>query len=67
MVKVMVEGKWYKVLEDLGYQPGAGRVKIVETDNGNKSIVRENCLWRWWTAKDKIKPISRWEGQNGKD
>ena len=51
---VTVDGKTYRVIENLPYH-GCGRPsKFVETKDGEKVVVKEGGMWRFWTAKDRL-------------
>ena len=53
MATIEVEGKKYKVTENLGYQ-GGHYVKAVETLDGERMAVRRGFAWTWWTARDRL-------------
>jgi len=54
MAKINVEGKEYKVIENLGVQNGC-RAKAVETPGGGEQIaVKRGGVWTWWTPIDRI-------------
>ena len=53
MAKIEVEGKAYKVTENLGYQAGH-YAKAVETETGERIAVKRGGAWTWWTAQDRL-------------
>jgi len=67
MVKrnVSVDGVLYKVAEDLGYSHSVGAdVVIVETSKGERTAVRQDGYWQWWTPADRTsRPAGRMVGQ----
>jgi len=52
---VTVDGKAYRVVENLPYH-GLGRPsKLVETDSGEEAVVvKQGSQWRFWTARDRL-------------
>jgi hypothetical protein len=52
-MKINIDGKSFKVVENLGYQ-GGYRAKAVDTLDGEKIVVYRNGRWEWWTAKDRL-------------
>lgn len=50
---ITVDGKKYEVVEDLGYQ-GGHSAKIVVTDEGEKTAVKDGYRWRFWTVADRL-------------
>ena len=58
---ITIDGKKYKVLNNLGFQHGAGMyVKEVETNKGPQKAVREpSGSWRFWTIFDRIEPLTK--------
>jgi hypothetical protein len=52
MATIEIEGKKYKVTENLGYQ-GGYYIKAVETPEGERIAVKRG-VWTWWTAKDRL-------------
>lgn len=52
MSTIEVDGKKFKVTENLGYQ-GGHYVKAVETPDGERIAVRRGFEWTWWTALDR--------------
>ena len=63
MRQLFVDGKKYDVLENLGYQAGH-YAKIVKTAEGEKTVVKEFGVWRFWGIKDRLKPGGQATGQN---
>ena len=63
MATIEVEGKKYKVTENLGYQAGH-YVKAVETPDGERMAVRRGFAWTWWTAEDRLQPRGRCVGMS---
>jgi len=55
---ITVDGKKYKVLENLGFQNGHW-AKEVATDGDAKIAVKRNGKWVWWTVADRLQPPSR--------
>jgi hypothetical protein len=53
MAKIEVEGKAYKVTENLGYQAGH-HAKAVETETGERIAVKRGGVWTWWTERDRL-------------
>lgn len=51
-VKIEIEGKKYKVIEDVSV-PGL-RAKAVETALGERIAVIKNGKWSWWTVNDRL-------------
>jgi len=66
MATIEVEGKKYKVTENLGYQ-GGHYVKAVESPNGERMAVRRGCDWTWWTARDRLQTGGACVGQSVND
>jgi hypothetical protein len=47
---ILVEGNYYKVVENLGFQHSVGKyVKIVKTPDGERAITRfpKSSTWKW--------------------
>ena len=64
MATIEVEGKRYKVTENLGYQ-GGHYVKAVATpDGGERMAVRRNFAWTWWTSRDRVQTGGPCVGQS---
>ena len=63
MAKLEIEGKKYKVSENLGYQ-GGHYAKAVETKSGEKIAVLRAGRWTWWTMQDRLCPPSRVVGMS---
>mgnify|MGYP003613126625 CR=1 FL=1 len=62
--KILVEGEWYEVTEDLGFvhhRDGAGPVKFVQTPEGERVAVKNGTTWRF--AKPTIHPRGPIAGQ----
>jgi hypothetical protein len=50
---IEIEGKPYRVLENLGFQSGYQAREV--DDNGIPRVaVKRNGVWTWWTAVDKL-------------
>jgi hypothetical protein len=68
---IKIDGKSYKVVENLGYNHSAGcYAKLVQTDEGEKMAVSHMARggrWRFWTAADRTEPLRmhRWPGSIG--
>ena len=61
-MKIKIDGKQYKVVEDLGYQPSRGvYAKAVETNNGERIVIKQYGQWKW--AKPIIEPPGGYRGQ----
>ena len=56
MAQIEIEGKKYKVLDNLNYvHEVGGYVKEVETPSGpKKAIKRRGMAWRFWTVADRL-------------
>ncbi len=54
MAKIKVEGKVYKVTENLGYQ-GGHYAKAVKTETGERIAVKRGGVWTWWTVQDRLR------------
>ena len=53
---IEVEGKKYKVVENLGLQAGY-QAKVVftpETPSKESVVVKRNGKWVWWTVADRL-------------
>ena len=51
-----VDGKKYRVVENLGYQAGY-QAKVVftpKTPSKESIVVKRNGKWVWWTAADRL-------------
>ena len=49
--KIKVDGTAYSVTESLGYQ-GGHYAKVVETDNGERKVVKRGGIWTWWAENN---------------
>jgi len=58
---MMVDGKEYKVTENLGFQ-GGHCAKAVDTPDGERIAVKRGSAWSWWTEQDRRCPPSRYVG-----
>ena len=59
---IEIEGKKYKVIENLGYQHSRGvYAKVVRTNDGEKIVFKKNGHWEF--AKTVILPKSNYVGQ----
>jgi hypothetical protein len=55
---VTIAGKKYKVVDSGCYSHDFGSYwKIVETADGDKTIVGSPGRWRFWTASDRTRPL----------
>jgi hypothetical protein len=54
MPTIGVDGKAYKVTENLGFQAGY-YAKAVETETGERIAVKRGGVWTWWTAQDRLR------------
>ncbi len=66
MKRILVEGQSCDVVETLGYQHGAGYVKIVRLSSGEQRTVVSRAArgpWRWWTTADMLQPGGLVTGQ----
>ncbi len=62
---IQIDGKKYKVIENLGYQAGH-YAKVVATDDGEKTAVKTTGgEWRFWESKDKLRSGGTYSGQAG--
>ena len=62
---ILIEGKEYKVIENLGFQ-GGYYPKAVETGEGERIAVKRGGIWTWWRAKDRLQISgSKPEGRSG--
>ena len=68
MKTVLIDGKRYLVLEDLGFQASAsGRVCIVENQEAaskRSAAVKRYGSWRMWTTRDMLRPRGEVVGMN---
>jgi hypothetical protein len=63
---INVDGETYRVIESLGYQHSAGcYAKVVDTPEGERIAVKRGGVWVWWTAKDRLQPRGKYQGQEG--
>lgn len=47
---IKVEGKLYKVVESLGYNPDVGKnVKVILVDGKEQVVVGSKGYWQFWT------------------
>ena len=54
-----------KVIENLGYQPSAGKfAKIVEIDGKEVVVVKCGKTYRQWTAEDRVSPSGPYQGMS---
>ena len=53
MSKIEVDGKEYKVIENLGYQ-GGHYAKMVLVEGKECVVVKHGKMWRWWAVKDRF-------------
>lgn len=59
---IEVDGKKYKVIENLGYVQDVGmQAKVCKTETGERVAVKCGFKWRWW--KTEIRPGSDVRGQ----
>ncbi len=61
---ITIDGKQYKVTENLGFQRGY-YAKVVETPDGERVAVKDRGFWRWYYTKEKLNPVSSYIGQKG--
>ena len=53
---IEIDGKKYKVTENLGFQ-GGYQAKYIE-DNGKERVaVKRGGVWTWWTVEDRLLPL----------
>jgi hypothetical protein len=50
---IEIEGKKYKVTENLGFQAGY-QARMVDDNGKERVVVKRNGRWSWWTAEDKL-------------
>ncbi len=60
-MRITVEGKKYRVVENLGFIHSCGLygkvcipVDIFSAHEGERIAVKEFGKWRWWTAQDRV-------------
>jgi hypothetical protein len=53
MTPISVNGKTYKVTENLGFQ-GGHYALAVETETGERIAVKRGGAWTWWTVQDRM-------------
>ena len=51
---VTVDGTAYRVIENLPYHGCGWPSKIIKTKDGEKIVVKEGEMWRFWTVKDRL-------------
>ena len=51
--KIIVNGKAYPVIENLGYQAGL-QSRVVQTEEGEKIAIRRGGVWEWWGLWDRL-------------
>ena len=51
---ITIEGKKYKVVETLPYHCAGIQAKIVKDGDKERTAVKDNGLWRWWTTRDRL-------------
>lgn len=54
MAYIEVEGRKYKVVENLGRQ-GGYLVKVVAAEGGERTAVKRGATWVWWGVRDRLK------------
>ncbi len=52
-MKIEIDKKQYKVVENLGFQAGYHAVIIMD-EGKERTVVKQNRLWRWWTPQDRL-------------
>jgi len=58
MGKITVEGQPYKVTDSGSYNHDIGQYwKRVATPDGEKMVVGTRGRWRFWTARDRTRPL----------
>ena len=62
MATIEVEGRAYKVTENLGFQ-GGYNAKAVETEAGERIAVKRGGRWGWWRVSDRVRPARKITGQ----
>lgn len=57
---ITVDGKRYKVVEDMGFNHSTGTyAKVVKAEDGERVAVRPpGGVWRFWEAKDRARPLA---------
>ena len=53
-VYIFLDGKKYKVIENLPYQNAGMKAKVIDTPAGEKIVVTGGGNWRLWTAEDRL-------------
>jgi len=59
---ITVDGKKYRVTENLGFQ-GGYYAKVVATDTGERVAVKRGGQWTWWKVQDRLRPGGQYVGQ----
>ncbi len=55
MAKIEIEGKKYKVVENLSFHNIGMQSKVVEIELDREQVViKKNGKWRFWTTKDRL-------------
>ena len=55
MAKIEIEGKKYKVVENLSFHNMGMQSKVVEIELDREQVViKKNGKWRFWTTKDRL-------------
>jgi len=50
---IEINGKKYKVTENLGFQAGY-QARMVDDNGKERAVVKRNGRWAWWTAEDRL-------------
>lgn len=53
---IVIDGKKYKVIENLGYQAGY-TAKVILVKGKEKVVVKDHGFWRLWTIKERVYPL----------
>jgi len=52
---VTIDGKKYKVIENMGYNHSIGKyVKMVDDNRKERMAVKSGKEWRFWTAENRL-------------
>ena len=57
MSYILVDSVRYRVIETLSAQAVGMPAKLVATREGDRVIVRQRGVWRFWTAADRVGPL----------
>lgn len=53
---ITVEGKQYKIVEDMGFSHSIGKYAMYVDDDGKERVVvKDSGVWRFYTPEEKIR------------